>query len=650
MNILIPNSWLKDYLETNATPQQFADAMSLTSISIERINKIEDDYVYDIEVTTNRPDLMSVEGIAREASAVLPQAGYKAKFKEFKPTTKLATATKSHHITIHNDPELVNRITAIVMDVKIKPSPKVISERLEKTGIRSINNVIDVTNYIMRELGHPVHAFDYDRLTTKNLLIRLSKKGEKITTLDDKEYTLPGGDIIADDGNGKIVDLLGIMGLSNSSITDDTKRVLLFIDNNNPQLLRKTSMNLGIRTEAAVLNEKGVDPEKMIPTLLRGVELLEKIAEGKAISDIIDIYPNTTKRKLVSVAPEKINSVIGIELSTENIIEILTNLGFTVESKATELHIEIPSARHNDIEIEEDIIEEVARVYGYHKIPNLLPQTPTLTYYDQEKSEFYWIKKVKEAFKYWGFNETYTYSMVGESLFDGPIDQAVKLKNPLDLDHEYMRNTLIPSLVSVANENKSREEIRIFEISNVYIKKGNGLPDERLHLGALLRREGCTFYEGKGIVEQIFNILGIQQFSFIEKSDGIEGAVIQIEKQEIGSLEIDSNEITLELDFSSMLIHCTSKKKYLQPAKYPAAIEDVRIEISDKYTYAQVVTTIKSAHPLVKKVSLLDMYKDKKTFRIVFADPSKNLTTDELTPARNAIHKALSATFKAKVG
>jgi len=650
MNILIPNSWLKDFLETNATPKQFADAMSLTSVSIERINKIEDDYVYDIEVTTNRPDLMSVEGIAREASAVLPQAGYKARFKEYKPANDFRTVSSSPLISIQNDPELVNRISAIAIEVKIKPSPKEISERLERTGIRSINNVIDVTNYIMRELGHPVHAFDYDRLTTKKLIIRRSKKGEKITTLDGKEYNLPGNDIVADDGNGKIVDLLGIMGLSNSSITNDTKRVLLFIDNNNPQLLRKTSMNLGIRTEAAVLNEKGIDPEKMISTILRGVELLKKIADGKVVSDLIDIYPNATRRKIVSVTPEKINSVIGIELSTKNIIEILTNLGFKIDGKATEFQIEIPSARHNDIEIPEDIIEEVARVYGYHKIPNLLPQTSTLTYYDQEKSEFYWIKKVKEAFKYWGFNETYTYSMVSESLFDGPIDQAVKLKNPLDQDHEYMRNTLIPSLISVADENKSREEIHIFELSNVYIKKGNGLPDENLHLGALIRKDGCTFYEGKGIVEQVFNILGIQQFSFIEKEDGIEGAVTKIRNQEVGTLEIDSNEITLELDFSSLLTHCSSKKKYVQPAKYPPAIEDVRIEISDKYTYAQVVTTIKSAHPLVKDVSLLDMYKDKKTFRIIFSDPTKNLTADELTPARNAIYKTLSATFKAKVG
>src|SRR3990167_5939988 len=307
MNILIPNSWLKDYLETNATPQEFASAMSLTSVSIERIEKVDDDIVFDIEVTTNRPDLMSLEGIAREASAVLPEQSFKAVFKPHK-ISPLKTTDKSPFLKIESDKTLVNRIVAVVMEVTLGSSPEKISKRLEKTGIRSINNVVDVTNYIMREIGHPAHVFDYDRLLTHTLVIRKSKKGEKIETLDEKKYTLQGDDIVADNGTGKIVDLLGIMGTANSVVTDDTKRIVLFLDNNNPHLLRKTSMNLGIRTEAAVLNEKGVDPTLMIPAILRGIELYKEIANGKLLSDIIDIYPNKPKAKTVTVLKEKIDA------------------------------------------------------------------------------------------------------------------------------------------------------------------------------------------------------------------------------------------------------------------------------------------------------------------------------------------------------
>lgn len=650
MNILIPNSWLKDYLETNATPKQFAEAMSLTSVSIERINEVDGDHVFDIEVTTNRPDLMSIEGIAREASAVLPQAGYTAKFKEFKATNTIKTVSSSPMITIKNDPELVNRITAVVMEVDIKPSPKKISERLERTGIRSINNVIDVTNYIMRELGHPAHAFDYDLLTNHTLIIRKSKKGEKIVTLDGKDYELPGNDIVADDGTGRLIDLLGIMGLENTAITENTKRVLLFIDNNNPSLLRKTSMNLGIRTEAAILNEKGIDPEKMLPTLLQGVELLKEVADGKVISDIIDIYPNKTRQKIVSITMNKINEVIGIEISKPTVINILEDLGFGVRAASQTFEIIVPSARTQDIEIPEDVIEEVARIYGYHKIPNLLPSIPRQKYYHQEENEFYWIKKIKDAFKYWGFTETYTYSMVGEGLFEGPISNGFRLRNPLDNDHKYMRNALIPSIVAVADENKSRRVMRLFELSNVYIKKEDDLPDEVLHLAAFLRGGRATFLEGKGILERIFEILGATNITFEKKEEGIEGASIFLRNKAIGTIEVDGNEITFELNFAELLYHTKHQRKYTEPSKYPPLIEDVRIEISPKYTYSQIVAVIKDTNTLIHDVSLLDMYGSKKTFRITYLDKNKNLTNEDIAPVRDILYKTLEKEFKAEIG
>lgn len=646
MNILIPNSWLKEFLETNATPQEFADAMSLTSVSIEKIEKVDDDYVYDIEVTTNRPDLMSVIGIAREASAVLPQQGFTAKLKPHKIGGLLETTDKSDLLSIVNDKTLVNRILAVILEIDLESSPKVINDRLTKTGIRSINNAVDVTNYIMREQGHPAHVFDYDRLENRTLIIRKSKKGEKIVTLDEKEYVLPGGDIVADDGTGKIVDLLGIMGTANSVVTDTTKRVVLFLDNNNPQILRKTSMSLGIRTEAAVLNEKGVSPEIMIPTLLRGVQLLKSIANAKVISPIIDIYPNKVRSKKISVSYEQIEKLIGIGIPHRDVEAILENLGFGVTVSADKIAVEVGTTRVDDIEIPEDIIEEIARVYGYHKIPNLLPASNSQNYYHQDKDPFFVTHKIKEAFRFWGFNEVYTYSMISEAQYEGPTEKALKLKNPLSEDNLYMRNTLIPSLLQVVSDNKTHTNFKIFEISNVYIPNDKGLPEEVQYLASVIKEEDADFYKAKGYIEGLMQILNIKNFSFEEKSDGIEGAVILVDHHTIGRIEIDE-EILFEINFTELLKHASTTKKYREVAKFPPLIEDVRLRIPPHHVFRNIEQAIKEESELVEKVELLDVYEDKKTFRITYRSKAGSLTSLQIAPIREKILENLKNKFKA---
>lgn len=649
MNILIPNNWLKDYLETNATPKEFADAMSLTSVSIEHMEKVGDDVVFDIEVTTNRPDLMSIEGIAREASAILPQAGFKAVFKPYKSLTSLKTVSKSPLLSIQTDPKLINRICAVVMEIRIAPSPAIISERLEKTGIRSINSVVDTTNYIMRELGHPSHVFDYDRLLDHTLIIRSSKKGEKITTLDGKVYILSGNDIVADNGHGEIVDLLGIMGTANSVVVPKTKRVVLFLDNNEPHLLRKTSMNLGIRTEAAVLNEKGLDPQLMMPTLLRGIELLEKNANGKVVSDIIDIYPNKPTSKPVTVSFEKINSVIGITIPEKTVTSILSDLGFEIrKDDGKSIEVLPPFFRLDDIKIPEDIIEEVARVYGYNKIPNSLPPFNKHTYYHQQDDEFYWVQKVKEAMLFWGFTETYTYSLVSEELYDGPIEKAIKLKNPLTEDRAYLRNSLTPSLLEVISVNKSQDSFKLFEIANVYLKK-NGLPDERLHMATVLKDKSTSFYEAKGIVEQILRLMGVTGYRFENKEDGLGGATIFLSGKNLGTIDM-VEEVTFELDITEMLKHAKLQKKYAPPSKFPTLIEDIRIEIAPHYPSQKVREEIKKTSPLIHDVSLLDIFENKKTFRITFLDRTRSLKSEDIKPLRENIYKILKTEFKAIIG
>lgn len=647
MNIQIPDSWLREHLKTKATYKEIAKTLSLTSVSVERINKVGQDFIYDIEVTTNRADLMSVMGIAREAAISLKQGGIEAKF-DSKTDKNPMTSITSFPIEIKNDSNLVNRICAVAMEVQIKKPPKIISERLEASGIRSLNNLIDITNYVMKEVGHPTHVFDLDRLNTKTLTIRRSQKGEVVQTLDLKNHNLLGDDIVAVDDGGRIVDLLGVMGTENSVVTDETKRILFFVDNVNPTKIRNTSMNLGIRTEAAVINEKGVDPELAITALVRGINLYQELANGKIISKILDIYPNKPEEKTVKVALQKINDVLGVDIFPSRSEEILRGLGFEVKIADDLLSAKVPSQRLNDIKIAEDLIEEIARIYGYHNLPSTLP-----TFFNNKPykfdNTFYYEQRLKNALKYLGFTETYTYSMVSEELFEGPTENAIKLANPLSEDMIFMRSSLIPSLLAVVDQNKKTGTVKIFEVSNTYHKRQGDLPEEKLFFSGVVRKKSASFFEVKGVIEAVFEDLGISNLHFKEKEDGA-GANIFKDKSLIGYIEVFDNEtINFEFDFSKLLIYANNKKIFKPLAKFPPIIEDLSIEVSDEIKTQDIISNIKSHSELITEVSLLDQFGTKKTFHIIYQDPLKNLITSDVAKIRERIIKSLSENFKAEI-
>ncbi|HUD09557.1 MAG TPA: phenylalanine--tRNA ligase subunit beta [Patescibacteria group bacterium] len=647
MNIKILDSWLRDYVKTKATPQKIGELLSLSSVSVERLEKYEADFIYDIEITTNRPDLMGVVGLARETATVLKQNGIDASFvapKLTKPQTP-----KTNLIEITNDPKLVNRLCAVVMDVKIGESSKEIKERLEASGTRSLNNLIDITNYVMKTIGHPTHVFDFDRLNTKTLIIREAKKGEVIKTLDEKDYSLNGGEIVAVNDQNEIVDLLGIMGLQNSVVTAKTKRILYFINNNQPAKIRKASMTLGIRTEAAVINEKNLDAELAYDALLYGIEMFAKIAGGKIVSDIIDLYPNKVTKHYVEVSLEKINQVIGVSIDPEKALQSLSNLGFKAQIVGGKIKAEVPSFRIGDVEIEEDIIEEIARIYGYHNLPSVLPPQTAIAAH-KFADQFYFEQRVKSAMKYWGFTEVYSYSMVSQELFEGPLEEAVEISNPLSEDMIYMRKTLVPSLLKVVSENKNKEVIKIFEIANVYNKRTKDLPQELMTFAGVIKKNKVTFFETKGLLEQLCYDLGIKNLSFKQSEKSGNGASVYIEKEYLGEIEIlDANLIDFELNFELLLRHATLKKEYKPLNKFPPIIEDLSIAVNSDIKTEDIIANIYSQSNLVIDVSLKDTYKDSRTFHINYQDPEKNLTNEEVSEIRKKITSSLKEKFKASV-
>ncbi len=646
MNIKIVDSWLREYLNTKATNAQLAKELSLRAVSVERTEKIGNETVYEIEVTTNRPDLMSARGIALEAAAALSEEKIDAKFVD-KKFLEVPSADISFPLEIITDPSLTNRIMAVIMEVKIGPSPKEISNRLEQSGIRSLNNLIDVTNYVMREIGHPTHVFDYDLLKTKKMIIRKSKPREELTTLDDKTYKLTGGDIVGVNDAGEIIDLLGVMGTKNSVVQNDTKRIMFFLDNLNPRLVRQTSMNLGIRTEAAIINEKGIDPELTEIAFKRGVQLFREIADGKVISKVLDIYPNKSKAHTVKVDLNKINSLIGVEIPMEKSIAILEKLGFGVKKLEGSLEVEVPTIRADEVKITEDIIEEIARIYGYHKLPSVIPgffSTKT----KQHGNEFYFENKVKEALKYWGYTEVYTYSLISEDMFDGPISNAVKLKNPLTTDMEYMRNSLVPSLLKVLDENKTREEVKIFELSNVYKKRENDLPEENLMLAGVFKHKNASFFEIKGLIEQLLIDLGIKNYKFKNRAQS--GADILIGEDMLGYIEIlNKDTLDFELSFEIILKHATLKKIYKPLAKFPAVYEDITFVLNEGIKTEDVTEEIKLQSFLIREVTLKDSFKDAKTYHITYQAEDRNLTNQEVSEIRNQIINSIKTKFKASV-
>jgi phenylalanyl-tRNA synthetase beta chain len=431
-------------------------------------------------------------------------------------------------------------------------------------------------------------------------------------------------------------------------VTDTTKRILYFIDNNDVNHIRETSMKLGIRTEAAQLNEKGIDPELAYDAMLYGIQLFKDIADATIISDIIDIYPEKNELHKTAVSNLKVQQYLGVPLPVTRSAEILRTLGFQVTVDGEMITAVVPSFRSRDVSLPEDLIEEIARVYGYHNIPNRLPPlqpeaVPT------EQNYFYWEKRVKDALKYWGFTEVYTYSMIPEDIYEGSLEEAVTIENPLSEEFVYMRTSLIMSLLKVLEENKARDRISVFEIANVYYRRDRDLPQEIRFFSGVIKKPGVSFFEVKGIIEQLAYDLGIDTLTFKGIEHGSIGAEIYLRHEKIGEIEIlDHNIIDFELNFDLLLQHATLKKTYTPLAKYPPVIEDMAFILDEIVLTEDVIKTIAEQSMLIVDVSLLDRYQDSRTFHIVYQDREKNLKTDDIAPIRAKISQILQKKFNAK--
>lgn len=611
MNIKITYNWLLEYLDTDATPDELQKYLSLCGPSIESVEKVGDDFVFDIEITSNRIDTASVIGIAQEAQAILPMFGKKAKLK-LNPLLNfsLDQIKKGSGLDLKVDiknPNLVSRFTSLIFDqVQIGESPKFIQERLRLAGVKVINNVVDISNYLMITLGQPIHMFDYDKIANHHMIIRESKKGEKLVTLDEKEITLPGGDIVIEDGSGKLIDLCGIMGGANSAISPKTKRVLLFVQTYNKSKIRKTTMTTGQRTIAATFFEKGLDEERVAATTVNATNLLEKYCHAKIVSEINDIYPTKKEKKTLVMDYELFEKKIGVKIPEKTINLILTNLGFGVRVG----EITVPTFRLNDIDIPEDLIEEVARVYGYHNIPSRLQPA---VYVEQPKEMddlFVFQNKIKLLLKHLGLNEVINYSMVSkEQIVDFGLDPNghLLLTNTLSKDIEYLRTNLMISLLKNIKDNLARKDpLKLFEVAKVYLPKKADLPNEIYKLGIAVNTD---YFDLKGIVEAIYKELNINNDDFPEiiEKDGV---------------------FMAEIDFQSIIDNSKLVPTYKPIYPYAVIKLDKTFEIQPHTTYA-VVRQRAFKSKLLQKIEVVTIFENKLTLRFYYSSPEKNITEEE---------------------
>jgi len=644
MNIKITHSWLLEYLETDATPLEIQKYLSLCGPSVERIEEVNGETVYDIEITSNRIDTASVLGIAREAAAILPQFGKKAILKR-KNLTAPESPSSVIPLTITDPEGVCRRVLGMVMEVNgVSKSPEYISKRILATDTRSLNNLVDITNYVMTEIGHPTHVFDYDRIVSHKLILRHAKKGEEIITLDEKKYTLDESDIVIDDGTGRVIDLPGIMGTANSVVTNETKRILFFIESNDPVSIRRTSMRYGIRTMASTINEKSPDVELAYTAFLRGIELFTEVAAAKPLSPLIDIYPNKVKTGLINTSKSFIDTKVGAAIPLKTIVSILSHLDFIVEViNGEELSITVPTHRASDVAIPEDIVEEVARIYGYFAIPSVL-QRPAYVIQPKDKENlFHYQYEVKSFLKHKGYAEVMNYSACSPMLlqaFGQKQEDYLHITNSISEDIKFLRQSLIPSLVQNIKQNEGfAAHMYLFEIAKTYIPQKKGLPKEEFMLTIAtntsldeLKKAVVTLLKDLNIHPEIGQG-GDSQFLFpniqgtISSGDELYGYFGQVAPQFCRNLKIEKPVYAAELYFERLMMAARKMPVYKAFSQYAHITLDLTFKKIGSYT--QIKERAFVASEKLISVALKDTYKDTITLRFVFTDPAKNLTEQE---------------------
>ena len=628
---------------------------------------LNDVYV-DYELTANRSDLLSMLGMAYEVGAIYDK-------KVNLPIVDLDEKSDktSKYITVNNKTNnCKSYMTRIVKNVKIKESPDFIKSRLMSAGIRPINNVVDISNYVMMEYGQPLHFFDLDKVGDE-IIIRQAQNDETIVTLDNVERKLKDSDIVICDKTHPIA-LAGVMGGLDTEVTEDTKDILIESAIFNPYNIRYTSKEI-LRSEASIRFEKGIDPKRVKEALDRAAYLLGEYAEGEVLSGIVGFNDVDTDDKEIEVTSSKINKVLGMEIDNREIGDIFRRLGFDYKEKDGKFKVYVPS-RRLDINIKEDLIEEVGRIHGYDNMVGKLPLVPIKSGKLLPKNKY--IKDIKNRLYSLGLSEVITYSLINKEeieMFKDKPFEYIKVSSPLTEDRSIMRYSLLPSLLKVADYNLQRsiKDICIYEVSKVYYLEEDYKEVNKLAIlmtgnyieNSWNNKISIDFYTIKGVLENLFSYLGIINRYKLSTDDipksyhpGVSARII-VDNDVVGYIgkphpNINKNDVYVcELDLDKLYDVQVKKIKSKEVPKYPSVVKDMAFILDNDIKAGDVISTIsKKGGKIVVDVSVFDVFKmddNKKSvaFKITFQDASKTLTEEEVLKSFNIIIESIEKEYNA---
>lgn len=626
-----------------------------------------DDCVVDFEITNNRPDCYSIIGLAREAAAAFDKP-----MRHHQPEVNGSDVGSIYeHLDVEVPAEnLCNRYTArMVANVKIGPSPKWMRQRLRANGVRPINNIVDITNYVMLEYGQPMHAFDYRYVGDGKIVVREAEEGEKLTTLDGNIRNLKPGMLVIADEN-KPIGLAGIMGGENSEIKDDTVTVVFESANFNGTSIRQTALALGMRTDASGKFEKNIDPMMTLPAVQRACELVEMLSCGDVLDGIIDIINYVPQPHTVTLEPEKINKLLGTEISEEDMIRYLNRLEIPVEGR----EIQVPSFRP-DLNHMADIAEEVARTYGYNEIPITDLKTATQGGYSAGMEL---EAKAGRQCRAMGYNEIITYSFVSPASLDmirvpadSPLRNTMKIQNPLGEDTSVMRTIVLPSMLDILSRNNAyhNKSVRMYEIGKVYLPvEGKALPEEPKMLVLGTYGAGETFFTLKGELEAVFTSLRAKKATYTACSsnpsfhpgrcaqvsiDGVAlGYMGQVHPLVASNYGMDFEVYCAEINFTKLMELLLTDATYTPLPKYPAVTRDLSIVCDETLTVAKAEETITAAAgKLLRNIKLFDIYrganlgegKKSMAFSLELRADDRTLTDADTEPVMSKVLSALES-------
>ncbi|GFN36048.1 phenylalanine--tRNA ligase subunit beta [Tepidimicrobium xylanilyticum] len=634
--------------------------------------------IIELEITPNRPDCLSIVGMAREAAATFNK-------KLELPTVKVRDEIediKNYVESIEIDEELCNRYyTRVIKDIRIEESPLWLQIHLMEAGVRPINNIVDVTNYVMLEFGQPLHAFDLDKLSHKKILVRRAKEGEKIITIDGQERILNPDNLLITDGENPL-GIAGVMGGMDSEVTEETTTVLLESANFSDKSIRSTSKQLNLRTEASIRFEKGLDPNLCEIAAERACQLIEQIGAGKIVKGKIDVYKNRREEKTINLRSERVNRLLGTQLSVDDMIDYLERLDLKTNVNGNVLEVKIPTYRL-DLNIEADLIEEIGRLHGFHNI-EAQPLIGVLTRGEKPYSRII-SDKVGSILRGFGLNEVITYSFISPKTYDrikvesnSQLRNYIRLLNPLGEDYSVMRTTLIPNMLDLLSRNYNRgiKECYLYEIGNIFIPKElplKQLPKEEKIL-VIGMYGNVDFYYLKEIITVVLERLGIREFDYIKEENNPtfhpnRTANVMVKGNSIGVLgeihmdvlenyNLDTRVYIAQLNFDVLVEQSNLDRKYKPLPKYPAILRDIAIVVDEDVLVGEIEKVIlEYGEGLIESIELFDIYEGKQiesgkksvAFSLTFRSSEKTLKDEEVNKIHEKIIQELGKRFDAKL-